>query len=178
MAKYVFGIDLGTTYSCIAYVDGDAICYSTDIPSRQNTITKIDLNNNKTEVLCDLPGTSTVGCHCGEFMLFCTSVETEEPKTRGKISMFKYLLGQKLPAGIKDRFPRVYRYSKDGKIDEWLKFKKDIWPAGLFRFGRALPIYDEFAQRVYLYPGAVKKYDGKLYYIDIGDIDESIVSVK
>ena len=164
--------------SCIAYVDGEELCYSTDIPSRQNTITRVDLNTMQTEALYDLPGSSTVGCRCGKYTIFCTSVETEEPKTRRKKDMIRYLLGQKLPAGIKDRFPRVYVYSRDNKIVEWLKFEKDIWPAGLFRFGRAIPLYDEFRGRLYLYPGAVKKYDGKLYFINIGDIYESVIGIK
>lgn len=164
--------------SCIAYVDGEELCYSTDIPSRQNTITRVDLKTMQTEALYNLPGSCTVGCCCGEYTVFCTSVETEEPKTRGKTDMIRYLLGQKLPAGIKDRFPRVYVYSKDKKIEEWLKFEKDIWPAGLFRFGRAIPLYDEFRGRLYLYPAAVKKYDGKLYFINTGDIHESVVGIK
>lgn len=164
--------------SCIAYVDGEELCYSTDIPSRQNTITRVDLNTMQTEALFDLPGSSTVGCRCREYKIFCTSVETKEPKTRGKTDMIRYLFGRKLPAGIKDRFPRVYVYLRDRKIEEWLKFEKDIWPAGLFRFGRAIPLYDEFRNRLYLYPGAVKKYDGKLYFINIGEIYESIISIK
>ncbi len=155
--------------SCVAYVDGNVLCYSTDIPSRQNTVTKVELQTKTTTILCELPGTCTVGCRAGDTILFCTSVETEEPKSRGKWHMLQYLLGRKLPAGIKDRYPRVYRYTANGEIVEWLKFEKDIWPAGLFRFGRALPVYDAFTDTLYLYPGAVKKYDGKLYLIKMGE---------
>lgn len=156
--------------SCIAYVEGNTLYYSTDIPSRQNTITQVDLDTSEVKKLFDLPGSCTVGCRVGDRMIFCTSVETEEPKNRGKVSMLKYMLGNKLPAGIKDRFPRVYVFSPDQSVKNWLKFEKDIWPAGLFRFGRAIPLYDEFTDTVYLYPGSVKKYDGRLYSISAGGV--------
>ncbi len=156
--------------SCVAYIEGDALYYSTDIPSRQNTVTRVDLNTKITERLLELPGSSTVGGRVGDKLIFCTSVETEEPKSRKRLDMWRYLLGSRLPAGIKDAYPRVYLYDlKTEKTEEWLKFEKDIWPAGLFRFGRALPVYDELTDTLYLYPGSVKKYDGRLYSIRMND---------
>lgn len=149
--------------ACIAFLEGDGMTYTTDIPSRQNHITRLDLKNGSVRKLMPLPGSCTVGCRMKNRNVFCTSVEAKEPQNRGRSEMIKYMLRRKLADGMLDDCPRLYVEDKNGGYVELLKCKKDFWPGGLCRFGRILPLYDENTDTLYVFPIAVKKYDGKLY---------------
>ena len=157
---------------CIAFPSGKTLTYTTDIPSRQNYITRLNLTDCEIEKLVELPGSCTVGCDADGTKIFCTSVESIEPSSRGKLDMIKYLLNRKLGQGIKDKFPRMYVENADGSFKEFLKCEKDNWPGGLCRFGRIYPVYDAINKRLYVFPIAVKKYDGRLYSIDLEKVRE------
>ena len=160
--------------ACIAFVRGTSIIYATDIPSRMNSIGGYDLQEKKYTHLMQLPGTCTRGCSMGEKHIFSTSVETVEPKSRGKRDMLAYWLSRKRAAGIVDDYPRMYMEDENGGFQEILKLKKDLWPSGAFRFGHVLPVYDAQKERLYIYPTAVKRYDGKLYAISAKKLREGV----
>lgn len=154
---------------CIAFPSGESLVYTTDIPSRQNYITRLNLVDQTVQKIAELPGSCTVGCSADGLNIFCTSVESIEPASRSRIDMIKYLLSRKLGQGIKDKYPRMFVGLADGSYKEYLKCEKDNWPGGLCRFGRIYPIYDSIGKKLYVFPIAVKKYDGKLYSINIDE---------
>ncbi len=156
--------------ACVAYTTRDGMIYATDIPSRENAIMRYDFERQELTELQKLPGTCTSGGVILDRGLFCTSIESEEPKSRGKLTMLRYLLSRKYARGIADEYPRIYMEGADGRYFELLRCEKDFLPGGLFRFGRVLPLVDEKRQILYIAPVAVKRYDGKLYRIALSDI--------
>ncbi len=152
--------------SCLAFVNGDKITYATDIPSRENMIATYDMASGDYRKVITLPGTCTRGCQAGECFVFATSVEAVEPSSRSKGNMLRYWFSRKRAVGILDDYPRLFVQAGGSKPREVLKLKKDMLPPGAFRFGRILPIYDDNSNVLYIYPIAVKKYDGKLFCIN------------
>ena len=158
--------------SVIAFPLKDSILFSTDFPSAQNKLyiyNKIDKSVSK---IADLCGPCTSGATCENGFILSSSVETQEPIKRNKLSNLKYLITRKKAKGVLDDYSRLYYFDyKTLTPKTLLKFKKDFWPAGAFRFGRAISLFHKQANRLYLFPMAVKKYDGKLFYINLKDID-------
>lgn len=158
--------------SVIAFPLKDSILFSTDFPSAQNKLyiyNKIDKSVSK---IADLCGPCTSGATCENGFILSSSVETQEPIKRNKLSNLKYLITRKKAKGVLDDYSRLYYFDyKTLTPKTLLKLKKDFWPAGAFRFGRAISLFHKQTNRLYLFPMAVKKYDGKLFYINLKDID-------
>lgn len=146
--------------SVIAFAENEKLIFATDTPSKQNFVYSYNLKDKTVKRLHEISGSCTTGCKVENGFIFCSTVETKEPKTDSKFEKIKYLLRRKLANGIKDNYCRVYLCNVD-IIEEIFAFKKDVFPAGLARFGRVNVLYNN--KELYLYPVAVKKFDSKLY---------------
>ncbi len=149
--------------ACIAFADGKGITFATDIPSRQNYINYYDIKSGTLTPLSKIPGSCTSGCMINGKKIFCTTVESVEPKSRSKIDMIRYMLSRKRAAGIADDYSHIFVETEEGKYTDQMQFKKDVFPGGAFRFGSIGVVASEDDELLYLYPCAVKKYDGKLF---------------
>lgn len=155
----------------IAYLVDNDLYYSTDFPSSQNFLYKIC--GKEVEEVCKLCGPCTTGSQTPNGFIISSSVETKEPNNSSKISLIKYMLSRKKADGIYDDMSRLYYFDKRDKTTKILaELKKDFLPAGSFRFGRVISLYDKYRNMVYFYPMALKKIDAKLYAVLEGKLND------
>lgn len=146
--------------SVIAFAGNDCLVYATDTPAKQNFVCLYNFKDKTVKKLHEISGSCTTGCKTNSGFIFCSTVETKEPRNNSKIEKIRYLFRKKLADGIKDNYCRVYMCDYNSS-KEIFAFKKDMHPAGLARFGRVFVLYNN--KELYLYPVAVKKFDSKLY---------------
>ena len=153
--------------ACIGFLFDNELCFATDIPSKDNYINSINLENMEIRSIQNIPGTCTTGCIVGDQMIFGTTVECEEPSGNRRIDRIKYLLSRKKAKGIQSDEVYLYLGTPTKGFAEIEHMKKDIFPGGLCQFGRIYVVTDEDSSGIYYYPIATKKYDGKMYHLDI-----------
>ncbi len=95
----------------------ESLYFSSDTPLESNHIYRLDHNGNVIEV-GKLNSSSIYGCRVGELVFFSTMVE---------------------PSHInRDRTIHVYGSSNGQQWPPLMRWKKDIWPMGLFQYGNAI----------------------------------------
>ncbi len=152
----------------IMFFDKTFAYYATDFPSSINQLCVLNLLTGSMTELEPLCGPCTVGAQLTRGFLFSSSVETVEPKNHTKIEKIKYLFSHKIAPGIFDNKSRLYYFN--GSLKVISEFKKDIFSAGAFRFGRIIPYFDNYRKIIYLYCCCLKRIDGKLYAIKEEDL--------
>ena len=153
--------------ACQAIPTNSGLLYATDSPLVSNKLNQIQFGFQNREpivtTIADLPGSCIYGCyHNNKWFIFSTTVEgiPDQP-------ILKRFLSQKLGVGIHDRFTHIYIYHHSIGLKEIQKHEKDRIPMGLGQFGTVM--FSPSAMNVYLYPVAVKKYDGKTLLLKISD---------
>ncbi len=142
--------------SCCAFAIPEGLLYATDDPSADNYIYLLDLTNKQLHMITPIDGSCIYGAKYNNQFFFSTAVEPDS-----NILGFRYLLTSKLGKGVKDNKTHIYSGNIHFGFKEILSFDKDIWPAGLCQFG-SVKFYIENDHNIYLYPSAVKKFDGEL----------------
>src|SRR5438128_7819899 len=116
--KHVYAVASGKQQArAVALVPTrEALYFSSDTPFETNHIYRYSRRGILSQV-AELNGSSIYGCRVGEAIFFSTMVE---------------------PSAVnRDRYVRMYGSVDQATWNHLLKWKKDVWPIGLFQYGNA-----------------------------------------
>lgn len=145
--------------ACSAYPMKEGILYATDTPLETNYICifRQDGDEWASERIMEINGSCIYSAQWKNRFVFSTIVEPDST-IKGK----RYWVTSKLGKGIKSDSVEVLVGDLNNGFRCIAKFKKDNWPMLLMQFGSVQFCSSNNADVLYLYPVAVKKYDGKL----------------
>ena len=145
--------------TCCAYPLEEGILYATDTPMENNHISIIKLKKTGwvSEKLKEINGSCIYSTQWKNQYVFSTAVEPY-----GTVKDRRYLFTSKRGKGIKSDCVDVLIGDINSGFRCLAKFKKDIWPMGLFQLGVVQFVNNSDADAMYLYPVAVQKYDNRL----------------
>lgn len=150
-----------------AYPEGVVIV--TDSPFDQNYIylMKGEDSNTEFKVLEKMPGPVVFWTNYRDKVIFATDVEWNERKAKG---LKKYINYERGP-GVQDKYVHIFFGEPKAGFKEVEKLKKDIFPMGILGFGNVHFPNGEIADKIFFYPTAVKRYNQKLCYFSIDEIE-------
>lgn len=155
--------------ACVLFINEDYLIFPTDTPLEKNNLTSVN-NICETPIIerqRELPGSSIYGDSTKDKLIFATTVEPDSSILYSK-GRLNYMLSYKLGDGIKDRYSHLFIGNlDDGIVEEVCKFKKDIFPPGMFGFGSMIVVADANHQCVYVYPINVRTYGGCLLKVNL-----------
>lgn len=126
--------------SCVLFPTEEGAIFASDTPLEENHISELIVKESKVldmRELILLPGSCIYGGIVKGEYYFSTTVEPDS-----SLSGLRYKVTYKLGDGIKDRYAHIIRVSRDGRIDEVYKAKKDVLPMWLFQFGNFIFPYN------------------------------------
>lgn len=148
--------------SCVAFPYKEGVLYATDTARETNHLYYAHPSDGKWKIepVSEIPGPCIFGAEVDGAYYFATSVEADDtlPPSRYR---FSYKLGE----GVKDHFSYVVKVTKEGCVEEVLKYRKDIWPMLLFQFGNVRFPHNESKELV-VCPQSVRKFDNKTIIYD------------
>lgn len=145
--------------ACCAYPLPEGVLYATDSPLETNHICLMKKGGSEwqSEKLVELNGSCIYSTFWNNKFIFSTTVEPDS-----NIKGSKYLITNKLGLGIKNRQVEIIAGNLNSGFECINSFEKDFLPMALFQFGSVQFCKGNNSKELYIYPVAVKKYDGDL----------------
>jgi hypothetical protein len=146
--------------ACSGYVYNDDLYYATDTPQEENFLVKLCLDTLAVEKLGSLEGPIIYSAKLKNSFIFSSSVEADT-----NLKGINYLLSRRKGLGIKSNDSVVYSFNGID-ILEIGRFKKDLYPMGLFQFGNVSFYTSENSAHTYAYGMSLSNLDGKILKFD------------
>ncbi len=154
--------------ACRGFCVSSGLLYATDSPLQENGLYFWD-TIDEPRLLCKMPGpcifATEIEYEKTKIQFFATSVEPDS-RYRG----LRYLLTYKLGEGVQCRYSYLIAGNIKMGFEVVGKFKKDIWPMGLFQFGNIWFPYNE-TEKLYLVFQSISKKDGITSEIKVGELN-------
>lgn len=135
--------------ACLLMPTENCLYYVTDTPLEQNYVYRLD-HDGSASLVSEVPGPAIYGIEKGEYLYFATSVEGNP-----MLGKWRYRFSDRLGRGVRDRYSHLFRLSRNGRLEEIGKMKKDWMPMWLFEFGNMkFPVSGD--GNVYVCPQSLK----------------------
>lgn len=156
--------------SVIAFPIPKGLIYASDAVEHDNSLYILQQTSNgyQEHQLTSINGSCIYGIELKDYYIFSTTVE---PKQGPRLRM---LLSEKLGNGIKSKDVHILCVNKHTlEIKKIASHEKDFWSMILFQYGAATFAKGNISNKLWYYPVACKKVDGKNILIQLENDNKS-----